>query len=38
MKICPLSFEGHRKDGEAGASGKGEPQTDALSEGLSLGL
>lgn len=35
MKICLFSFEGHGKDGEASAGGKGDAQTNAFtSEGI----
>lgn len=30
MKICQYAFGGHSKDGEAGASGEGDPQTNAF--------
>lgn len=35
MKICQYAFGGHSKDGEAGASGEGDPQTNAFTgEGI----
>lgn len=35
MKICQYAFGGHGKDGEAGASGEGDPQTNAFTgEGI----
>lgn len=35
VKICQYSFGGHTKDWEAGASGEGDPQTNAFtSEGI----
>lgn len=35
MKICQYLFGGHSKDREAGASGEGDPQTNAFtSEGI----
>lgn len=35
MKICQYAFGGHSKDREAGASGEGDPQTNAFtSEGI----
>ena len=35
MKICQYAFGGHSKDGQAGASGEGDPQTNAFTgEGI----